>query len=84
MWPDGIGPVDPGMTPDDIRRWREARGLTTTDLADLLGVSQATVSRWETGDRPPTMPLVRLALERLAQRKAYLRGWTSKHRPKRS
>lgn len=61
------------MTPEEILRWREVRGLSTTDLAKLLGVSQATVSRWETGDRPPTMPLVRLALERLAR----------DHRPKR-
>ena len=55
------------MTPDEIRQWREARGLGQGDLARALGVSQATVSRWETGDRPATMPLVRLALERLAK-----------------
>lgn len=56
------------MTPDDIRAWREARGLSQKDLAEALGVRQATVSRWESGDRPATMPLVRLALERLARK----------------
>jgi transcriptional regulator with XRE-family HTH domain len=56
------------VTPDDIRRWREERGLSQADLARLLGVRQATVSRWESGDRPPTLPLVRLALERLGQK----------------
>lgn len=56
------------MSPDEIRAWREAHGLSTTELARLLGVSQPTVSRWETGARPATMPLVQLALERLAQK----------------
>lgn len=53
------------MTPADIRAWREERGLSQADLARALGVTQATVSRWETGERPPPLPMLRLALERL-------------------
>jgi len=32
---------------------REAAGLHQDDLAEVLGVSQATVSRWESGLREP-------------------------------
>lgn len=59
------------MTPADIRAWREERGLSQADLARALGVTQATVSRWETGERPPPLPMLRLALERL--RRTYRR-----------
>ncbi len=33
-----------------IRTLREARGLTQLDLATAIGVSQAAVSAWETGN----------------------------------
>lgn len=56
------------MTPDEIRAWREARGLSQAGLAKALGVRQATVSRWETGERPATMPLVALALTALSRK----------------
>lgn len=55
------------MTPAELLDWRTSRDLSTTDLAKHLGVSQPTVTRWENGTRPPTMPLLRLALERLDQ-----------------
>lgn len=32
---------------------RAARGLSQQDLADILGVEQPTVQRWETGVREP-------------------------------
>ena len=37
------------LTPDEIRDGREKLGLTQKQFANLLGVGEATVSRWETG-----------------------------------
>ena len=34
-----------------IAEWREAKGLTQEQLGARLGVSDVTVSRWETGKR---------------------------------
>lgn len=50
------------MTTDQTsRRWgkriqerRQLLGLTQQQLADLLGVRQATISKWERGDRRPS------------------------------
>jgi len=47
-----------GVIPPDyaqrVRAFRVARGLSQTALADLLGVSFASVSRWENGKTRPT------------------------------
>jgi putative zinc finger/helix-turn-helix YgiT family protein len=37
------------LTPQEIRQGREKLGLTQKQFANLLGVGEATVSRWETG-----------------------------------
>jgi predicted transcriptional regulator len=37
---------------DDIRTIRRELGMTQTELAEALGVSQGTVSRMEAGDIP--------------------------------
>ncbi len=37
----------------EIRRYRESHGLLQQDLAANLGVSQATISRWESGRQRP-------------------------------
>jgi len=37
------------LAPEEIRRGREKLGLTQKQFANLLGVGEATVSRWETG-----------------------------------
>jgi transcriptional regulator with XRE-family HTH domain len=37
------------MTPERVAHIRTTAGLTQSELADLLGVKQATVSRWESG-----------------------------------
>jgi transcriptional regulator with XRE-family HTH domain len=38
-----------GMDGQELRRRREALGLSQADLGRLLGVMQNTVSRWELG-----------------------------------
>ena len=45
-----------------IRQLREARGMTQQDLAKTIGVSQATVSDWESGKiNPDLVRAVKLA-----------------------
>lgn len=59
------------MTPDDLRDLRQALGLTQRGLAERLGVPQATVWRWESGQHPIQHPtILRLALERLVDLRA--------------
>lgn len=55
------------MTGKDLKKWRQERGLTQQQLAQLLGVIRVTVARWETGSRgiPRFLPL---ALEALNHR----------------
>jgi len=50
-----------------LRRWRVRRKLTTTELADTLGVTRATVFNWET-EATPVPKAVELALETLEKR----------------
>ncbi len=38
-----------------IKRYRRVNGLTQAALAELLGVEQATVSRWERGNHAPDL-----------------------------
>ncbi len=42
------------LTPDDIRRTMDRASITQVQLADILGVEQATVSRWLNGSRSPS------------------------------
>lgn len=44
---------------DIIRRYRRLNGLTQAALAELLGVEQATVSRWERGFHQPDLGIQR-------------------------
>lgn len=37
---------------DDIARWRKANRIKQAALAEMLSVSQATISKWESGDSP--------------------------------
>ena len=40
-----------------IKEYRERKFLTQTELANLLGVSLASITRWETGQFEPTMKI---------------------------
>lgn len=45
---EAYSPSPPGSV-DGLRAWRKDRGLTQTELANQLGVSQRTISMWEQG-----------------------------------
>lgn len=49
-------PVNPDRIGQVIRQRREAAGMSQTELADLVHVSQTTVARWELGQRIPGGP----------------------------
>ena len=44
------------MPPAEIRRRRQALGVSQNALARLFGCSSSTVSRWEQGVSAPDMP----------------------------
>ena len=57
------------MDAASIREWREAHGLSQTDLARWLGVEHNMVYRWERGRRsPPPGQVLDLALRELERR----------------
>lgn len=44
------------MAPGEmIREKRKELGMTQSDLAKIIGTDPATISRWETGNREPTI-----------------------------
>lgn len=47
-----------------LREWREAKGLTLEEVADLLGISASGLSRVERGERA-LRPLDRVRVARL-------------------
>lgn len=45
-----------------MKELRKKKGLTQTELADMLGIKQSTVAMWENGkSMPGTNTLIRLA-----------------------
>ena len=54
------------LVANQLKALRSRRGLTQTDLAKLLGVSFASVSRWENGLAAPS----RLAVEQIQRMEA--------------
>ena len=55
------------MTGENLLKWRKRHGLTQKELADLLGVRNMTIYRWECGMRSIS-PYLHLALEALENR----------------
>jgi len=43
---------------DNMKRLREAKGLSQEALARLVNVSYRTISRWESGGSSPDVPLL--------------------------
>ena len=52
----------------DVKKIRDALGITQAELAHRLGVSHVTVNRWERGKIKKPSPLARRRLEALAAR----------------
>lgn len=52
--------MDTYITGNTIRRLREEKALTQTQLAELIGVSSKAVSKWETGKGLPDISLIEL------------------------
>lgn len=46
------------MTPDDIKALRKDLACTAKELAQALGIEQATVLAWEKGELFPTKPII--------------------------
>ncbi|MBS2013780.1 MAG: helix-turn-helix transcriptional regulator [Deltaproteobacteria bacterium] len=46
------------MTSDDLKALRKDLGCTAKELAQALGIEQATVLAWEKGDLFPTKPFI--------------------------
>ncbi len=55
-----------------LRSVREARGWSQYRLAKHLDVDESTVSRWESGNRTPTLPMLYRIAEALGCRVADL------------
>ncbi len=55
-----------------LRAAREARGWSQYRLAHHIGVDESTVSRWESGNRTPTLPMLYRIAEVLGCRAADL------------
>lgn len=45
------------MINENIKAAREAAGLTQKELAKILGVYQKDISRWENGERVPSLEM---------------------------
>ncbi len=50
--------MDTYITGAVVKRLREAKGLTQSDLAEKIGVSSKAVSKWETGKGLPDISLI--------------------------
>jgi len=46
------------VTPDDVKALRKNLSCTAKELAQALGIEQATVLSWEKGELFPTKPLI--------------------------
>lgn len=69
-------PLDMASLPERLKEMREARGLTQTRVAELLGVSLRVYHRWESGNAMPHFDTVvkiadvlQVSLDELAGRK---------------
>jgi DNA-binding transcriptional regulator YiaG len=57
------------MTPKEVVKLRERLGYTQRQLAERIGATQVTVSRWETGAHPPRGANLKALRDLTAKRK---------------
>lgn len=51
------------MSPNEIKKIREALDLTQQKMGDLIGARQHTIARWETGVHKPTGAYLKALME---------------------
>lgn len=62
-------------TPNRLRGLRTGRGLSLASLAELVGVHESTVSRWESGESGIPDPRKQQLAEMFDVSVSYLMGW---------
>ncbi|PPB84265.1 helix-turn-helix protein [Mycetohabitans endofungorum] len=62
-----------------LRRWRALHRIKQAHAAELFGVSQSTISRWEAGLQPMELAEQRHVAHTLSARLEYGRRYTSTH-----
>ena len=62
------------MNAERVARIRKDAGLTQAELADIVGVKQASVSRWERGVVPPEKQAATI-LRRIEERQKEAEEW---------
>ena len=66
------GPLMPTMLGRRIASLRALHGMGQNDLAQAVGVTQGTVSRWECGDKTPRLRTLMAVAEALGCNAEYL------------
>ena len=65
------------MTPLELKNTRKSMGLTQARLAELIGVTDSTVARWEMGVHPISFPIEQLLKTQIPSgQTAAACGWT--------
>lgn len=49
--------------PMTLKEWRRGIGITQRKAADLFGIDQAALCRWEKGDTAPSLPFAMKILD---------------------
>ncbi len=52
--------INQNITSEHLKQKRKELGFTQKEFAEFIGVSKATIERWETSDKPITGPIVLL------------------------
>lgn len=55
-----VDAMNPYVTGTTIKQLRESRNLTQAELAEMIGVSSKTISKWETAKGLPDISLLQL------------------------